>query len=68
MVKNPPAMQETEEIQVRSLSGEDPLEEGMAYPLQYSRMKNPMDGGAWRATIHSVAQNRQFLARGKQVQ
>ena len=30
MVKNPPAVQETQEIQAHSLSGEDPLEEGMA--------------------------------------
>ena len=29
-VKNPPAIQETQEAQVRSLGGEDPLEEGMA--------------------------------------
>ena len=30
VVKNPPAMQETQEMQVRSLGWEDPLEEGMA--------------------------------------
>ena len=30
MVKNPPAMQEPQEMQVRSLGQEDPLEEGMA--------------------------------------
>ena len=29
-VKNPPAMQETQEMQVQSLGQEDPLEEGMA--------------------------------------
>ena len=29
-VKNPPAIQETQEVQVRSLGPEDPLEEGMA--------------------------------------
>ena len=40
MVKNLPAMQET---QVRSLSQEDPLEEEMASPLQYSCLGNPMD-------------------------
>ena len=28
-VKNPPAMQETQEMPVRSLGREDPLEEGM---------------------------------------
>ena len=30
MEKNPPAMQETQEIRVQSLGREDPLEEGMA--------------------------------------
>ena len=30
MVKNPPAMQETQEIQVQSLGRKDPLEEEMA--------------------------------------
>ena len=29
-VKNPPAMQETQETRVQSLHGEDPLEEDMA--------------------------------------
>ena len=29
-VKNPPAMQKPQEAQVRSLSGEDPLERGLA--------------------------------------
>ena len=29
-VKNPPAVQETQEVQVRSLGQEDSLEEGMA--------------------------------------
>ena len=29
MVKNQPVMQETQETRVRSLCGEDPLEEGM---------------------------------------
>ena len=29
MVKNPPAMQEAQETQVRSLGREDPLKEGM---------------------------------------
>ena len=30
--KNPPAMQETKEMRVRTLGREDPLEEGMATP------------------------------------
>ena len=31
--------------------------EGNGYPLQYSCMKNPMDRGAWRATVHGVAES-----------
>ena len=42
-VRNPPAMQETQETQVRFLGREDPLEEEMAPPLQYSCLENPMD-------------------------
>ena len=26
-------------------------------PLQYSCLKNPMDRGAWRATVHGVAKS-----------
>ena len=26
-------------------------------PLQYSCLENPMDGGAWWATVHEVAQS-----------
>ena len=29
--------------------------EGNSYPLQYSCLENPMDRGAWWATIHRVA-------------
>ena len=29
--------------------------EGNGYPLQYSCLENPMDRGAWRATVHGVA-------------
>ena len=51
MVKNLPAMQET---RVQSLGREDPLEKGMATPLQYSCLENPMDRGA---TVHGVAKS-----------
>ena len=75
-VKNPPAMQETQGredpvsiyLQILcdlSLGQEDPLEEETATQLetaiQYSSMKNPMDRGAWRTTIHGVAKNRTRL-------
>ena len=32
--------------------------EGNGYPLQYSCLENPMDRGAWWATVHEVTKNR----------
>ena len=32
-------------------------EEGNGNPLQYSCLENPMDRGAWWATIHRVAKS-----------
>ena len=31
--------------------------EGNGSPLQYSCLENPMNGGAWRATGHGVAES-----------
>ena len=31
--------------------------EGNGNPLQYSRLENPMDQGAWRTTVHGVAKS-----------
>ena len=31
--------------------------EGNGTPLQYSCLENPMDGGAWWAAVHGVAQS-----------
>ena len=31
--------------------------EGNGNPLQYSCLENPMDRGAWRATVHGVAKS-----------
>ena len=31
--------------------------EGNGNPLQYSGLENPMDGGAWRATVHVVPES-----------
>ena len=47
-----------QETRVQSLGQEDPLEKGMATPLQYSCLENPMDSGAWRASIQGVAKSR----------
>ena len=54
-VKNLPAMQET---WVRFLHQEDPLEKEMA---THSCLENPMNRGAWQATVHGVARVRQNL-------
>ena len=53
-VKNPPVMQET---WVRSLGWKDPLKEGMATHSSILAWKIPRDRGAWRATIHVVAES-----------
>ena len=37
---------------------------GNANPLQYSCLENPMDSGAWRATVHGVARSRTRLSGG----
>ena len=36
--------------------------EGNGTPLHYSCLENPMDGGAWWATIHGVAKSRTRLS------
>ena len=35
---------------------------GNGTPLQYSCLENPMDGGAWWATVHGVAKSRTRLS------
>ena len=35
--------------------------EGNGNPLQHSCLENPMDGGAWWATVHGVAKSRTRL-------
>ena len=42
-------------------SGRSPGE-GKGNPLQYSCLENPMDGGAWWATVHRVAKSRTRLS------
>jgi len=37
-------------------SGRSPAE-GNGNPLQYSCLENPMDGGAWWATVHGVVES-----------
>ena len=35
---------------------------GNGTPLQYSCLENPMDGGAWKAAVHGVAEGRTQLS------
>ena len=61
-VKNPPAVSETQEMQVQSLSQEDPLEKETWQPLQYFCLENPTDSGAWQAIVHRVAKSQTRLS------
>ena len=36
--------------------------EGNGNPLQYSCLENPMDGGAWWATVHGITKSRTRLS------
>ena len=52
-VKNPPANAGEEGLNPGS--GRSSLGEGNGNPLQFSCLENPMDGGAWRVTMHEVS-------------
>ena len=54
-------MQEAQETRVRSLGQENP-EGRNGKPLQYSCLENPMDRGAWGATLHGFAKNWTWLS------
>ena len=54
MVKNLPAVWKT---WVRSLGGEDPLEEGIATHSSILAWRISMDRGSWWATVHGVAKS-----------
>ena len=61
MVKNPSA--NAEDVRDASLIlrlGRSPGE-GNGNPLQDSCLENPMDRGAWQATVHGVTKNRTQL-------
>ena len=56
--KNLPAVQKT---WIPSLGRDDPLEEGMATYSSILAWRIPLDRGAWRATVHRVAQGQTQL-------
>ena len=56
MVKNPPVSEgDVREAGLIPGSGRS-AREGNGNPLQYSCLENSMDGGAWKATVHGVAE------------
>ena len=62
LVKNLPAMQET---RVRSLGGEDLLEEGMATDSSILAWRIALDSGGqriWQVTVHGVAKSQTWLS------
>ena len=57
MVKNPPANAgDTRDVGSIPGSGRFPGE-GNGHPLQYSCLGNPMDRGAWQATVHGISKS-----------
>ena len=44
-----------QETWVQSLNQEDPLEKEMATHSSIPCLENPMDRGAWQATVHGVS-------------
>ena len=46
-----------QETWVRSLGGEDSPGERNGNPLQYSHLRNPMETGAWQATVLRVTKS-----------
>ena len=57
MVKNLPANAgDTGDVSSVHGSGRSPRG-GNGNPLQYSYLGNPMDRGAWRVTVHGVAES-----------
>ena len=55
MVKSPPANAGDSRDAVSTPGSERSPGEGNGYPLQYSCLENPMDRGAWLATVHGVS-------------
>ena len=51
-----------EETWVQSLGWEDPLEKEMATHSSVLCLGNPIDRGAWQATVHEVAMSWTLLS------
>ena len=57
MVKNPPAKAGDAGDTGSILGWGRSSGEGNGYPLEYSRLENSMDRGAWQATVRGVAKS-----------
>ena len=53
-----PELIKSESLGVGSIT----IGEGNGIPLQHSCLENPMDGGAWLASVHGVAKSRTRLS------
>ena len=60
MVRNLPAST-GDEKDASSIPGLERSPEGNGSPLQYSCLENPMDWGAWWATVHRVTKSQTWL-------
>ena len=54
MIKNPPA--NAGDVDLIPRLGRSPGG-GSGSPFQYSCLENPMDRGAWKATVHGIAKS-----------
>ena len=62
MIKNPPASRGDARDGVSTPGSGRSFGEGKGKPLQYSCLENPMDRGAWWATVHGVSKSRTQLS------
>ena len=60
VVKNPANAGNIKDVGLIPWSGRSPGG-GHGNPLQYSCLENPMDRGAWRATVYRVAKSQTRL-------
>ena len=61
VVKNPPVnVGDIRDVGLIPGPGRSPGE-GHGNPLQYSCLENPLDRGAWQATVHMVAKSQTRL-------
>ena len=61
MVKNPPANAGDKKDMGSTPGSGRSLGERHGNPLQYSCLENPMDRGAWWATVHGVTKSQILL-------